>query len=138
MAKRSPWDLEILKNLNKNYSDFHFRPMSNSVSDFIVVMTTLPESEQANRIAKILVEEKLAACVQILPAMTSTYIWQDQLCQESEHLLLIKTIATNYSILSDKLRSLHPYQTPEIIAIPAIAIEQNYALWLSAACEKIS
>jgi len=138
MAKRSPWDLEILKNLNKNYSDFHFRPMSNSVSDFIVVMTTLPELEQANHIAQIIVAEKLAACVQILPAMTSTYIWQDQLCQESEHLLLIKTIATNYSILSDKLRSLHPYQTPEIIAIPAIAIEQNYALWLSAACEKIS
>ena len=138
MAKRSPWDLEILKNLNKNYSDFHFRPMSNSVSDFIVVMTTLPELEQANHIAQIIVAEKLAACVQILPAMTSTYIWQDQLCQESEHLLLIKTIATNYSILSDKLRSLHPYQTPEIIAIPAIAIEQNYALWLSAACDQIS
>ena len=98
-------------------------------SELIVVMTTFPDLNLANNIAKILVEEKLAACVQVMPSMTSTYIWDKKLCQESEHLVLIKTIATNYEALAARLRSLHPYEVPEIIALPAIAIEQNYLLW---------
>ena len=98
-------------------------------SELIVIMTTLPDLNQANNIAKILVEEKLAACVQTLPSMTSTYIWDGKLCQESEHLVLIKTIASNYEKLAARLLSLHPYEVPEIIALPATAVEQNYLLW---------
>ena len=98
-------------------------------SELIVVITTFPDLNLANNIAKTLVEEKLAACVQVLPTMTSTYIWDGKLCQESEHLVLIKTIASNYELLAARLRSLHPYEVPEIIAIPAIAVEQNYLLW---------
>ncbi|MFZ4555728.1 MAG: divalent-cation tolerance protein CutA [Pseudanabaena sp.] len=98
-------------------------------SELIVVMTTVPDLNLANDIAKTLVEEKLAACVQVLPSMTSTYIWDEKLCQESEHLVLIKTIASNYESLAARLSSLHPYEVPEIIALPAIAVEQNYLLW---------
>ncbi|WP_055077028.1 divalent-cation tolerance protein CutA [Pseudanabaena sp. 'Roaring Creek'] len=98
-------------------------------SELIVVMMTAPDLNLANDIAKMLIEEKLAACVQVLPAMTSTYIWDGQLCQESEHLVLIKTLANKYESLVARLTALHPYQVPEIIAIPAIAIEQNYLLW---------
>jgi uncharacterized protein involved in tolerance to divalent cations len=92
-------------------------------------MTTFPDLNLANNIAKILVEEKLAACIQVMPSMASTYIWDGKLCQESEHLVLIKTIVSNYESLEARLTSLHPYEVPEIIAIPAIAVEQNYLLW---------
>ena len=98
-------------------------------SELIVVMTTFPDLNLVNNIAKILVEEKLAVCVQVMPSMTSTYIWEGKLCQESEHLVLIKTIASNYESLAARLSSLHPYEVPEIIALPAIAVEQNYLLW---------
>jgi periplasmic divalent cation tolerance protein len=98
-------------------------------SELIVVMTTVPDLNLANDIAKTLVEEKLAACVQVLPSMTSTYIWDGKLCQESEHLVLIKTLASNYESLTARLSSLHPYEVPEIIALPAIAVAQNYLLW---------
>ena len=104
--------------------------MSSSEPTLIVVMTTLPEVNQANSIAKILVEEKLAACVQVMPSMTSTYMWQGELCQESEHLVLIKTLQANYEALSSRLRSLHPYETPEVIAIPAIAVDRDYLNWV--------
>ena len=98
-------------------------------TELIVVMTTVPDLNLANDIAKTLVEEKLAACVQVMPSMTSTYIWDGKLCQESEHLVFIKTIASNYESLAARLSSLHPYEVPEIIALSAIAVEQNYLLW---------
>ena len=98
-------------------------------SELIVIMTTFPDLELANSIAKTLVEEKLAACLQVMPSMTSTYLWDGKLCQDSEHLVFIKTIASNYELVVARLRSLHPYEVPEIIALPAIAVEQNYLLW---------
>jgi periplasmic divalent cation tolerance protein len=105
--------------------------MSSSEPTLIVIMTTCPDVNQAQNIANLLVTEKLAACVQVLPSMTSTYIWEGKLCHESEHLVLIKTLQTNYEVLVSKLRSLHPYETPEIIAIPAIAVDRDYLLWAS-------
>ncbi|MBD2189339.1 divalent-cation tolerance protein CutA [Pseudanabaena mucicola] len=108
--------------------------MPNSELEFIVVMTTLPDRNQADQLAKILVAEQLAACVQIMPSMTSFYMWDGKLCQEHEHLLLIKTVAKNYDALVVKLRSQHPYEVPEIMALPVIAIEDNYALWVKAMC----
>ncbi len=98
-------------------------------SELIVIMTTFPDLNLANDVARILVEEKLAACVQVLPSMNSTYIWDGKLCQESEHLVLIKTLTSNYESLAARLTVLHPYEVPEIIALPAIAVEQNYLLW---------
>ena len=103
--------------------------MSSSEPTLIVIMTTLPDVNQAGIIANLLVAEKLAACVQVLPSMTSTYMWEGELCHESEHLVLIKTLQTNYEMLASRLRSLHPYETPEIIAIPAIAVDRDYLLW---------
>jgi uncharacterized protein involved in tolerance to divalent cations len=97
-------------------------------------MTTLPDRNQANHIAKTLVESHLAACVQVMPSMTSTYIWEEKICQENEHLVLIKTVAANYEPLVAKLRSQHPYAVPEIIALPVTAIDDNYALWVKAMC----
>jgi len=105
--------------------------MSDPEATLIVIMTTLPDVNQAQSIANLLIEEKLAACVQIMPSLTSTYMWKGQLCHESEHLVLIKTLPANYETLRSRLRLLHPYETPEIIAIPAIAVDRDYLNWAS-------
>ncbi|MBD2179191.1 divalent-cation tolerance protein CutA [Pseudanabaena sp. FACHB-1998] len=105
--------------------------MTKSEPNLIVIMTTLPDPEQANNIAKILVTEKLAACVQVMPQMTSTYHWQGEICHDPEHLVLIKALPSKYEALASRLRSLHPYETPEIIALPAIAVDQSYLNWVT-------
>jgi len=103
--------------------------MPSSEQSLIVIMTTLPDMEQASNIAKILVEEGLAVCVQVMPRMTSIYRWQGEVCIEPEHLVLIKAIATQYDALANRLKSLHPYEIPEIIAMPAIAVDLDYLNW---------
>jgi periplasmic divalent cation tolerance protein len=98
-------------------------------SDLIIVMTTLPDQGTAQHLARILVDEHHAACVQILPGITSVYFWQGELCTEPEHLLMIKTLFNNYDDLEARLRSLHPYTEPEIVAIPVCAVSQGYLRW---------
>jgi periplasmic divalent cation tolerance protein len=98
-------------------------------SDLVIVMTTLPDQSTAQHLARILVDEHHAACVQILPGITSVYFWQGELCTESEHLLMIKTLFNNYGDLEARLRSLHPYTEPEIVAIPVCAVSQGYLRW---------
>ncbi|MEI6328306.1 MAG: divalent-cation tolerance protein CutA [Pseudanabaena sp.] len=100
-----------------------------SEQNLIVIMTTLPDMDQASNIAKILIEEGLAFCVQVMPSMTSIYRWKEEVCLEPEHLVLIKAIASNYEALAIRLKSLHPYEIPEIIAIPAIAVDRDYLNW---------
>jgi periplasmic divalent cation tolerance protein len=75
------------------------------------------------------VESCHAACVQIVPEISSTYYWQGEVCVDSEYLLLIKTLASKYAVLETELRSLHPYDEPEIVAIPASAVSQSYLQW---------
>jgi periplasmic divalent cation tolerance protein len=98
-------------------------------NELVIVMTTLPDQGTAQHLARILVDEHHAACVQILPGITSTYFWQGELCTESEHLLMIKTLLSNYAALEGRLRSLHPYTEPEIVAVPVIAVSQGYLRW---------
>jgi len=100
-----------------------------SEQNLIVIMTTLPDMDQASSVGKILVEEGLAVCVQVMPSMISIYRWKEEVCLEPEHLVLIKAIASNYDAFANRLKSLHPYETPEIIAIPAIAVERDYLNW---------
>jgi periplasmic divalent cation tolerance protein len=96
----------------------------------IVVLTTLPEYPAALRLAEELVGEKLAACVNILPLMTSVYEWKGRLEKGQEHLLLIKTSAERYRALEARIRSSHPYELPEIIALPVTAGLQAYLDWI--------
>jgi periplasmic divalent cation tolerance protein len=97
--------------------------------ELIVVMTTLPDQGMATRLSQILVEEHHAACVQVSPRIISTYFWQGEICTEPEFLLTIKTLFRNYEALEARLRSLHPYTEPEIIAIPIVAASQGYLRW---------
>ena len=98
----------------------------------LLVLTNLPERAAAERLADLLLEKRLAACVNILAPCRSVYRWQGAVRHDEEHPLLIKTTAERYPALEQALRNGHPYELPEIIAVP---IEQGlpaYLEWVAA------
>jgi len=105
--------------------------MSNT-ADALVVLTTLEKQEDGARLAALLVERELAACVQILPPMISIYRWQGAIETANEVLLLIKTTRAAYPRLEITIKENHPYQTPEIVALPVETGSDDYLNWLAA------
>lgn len=99
--------------------------------DPIVVFLTAPSGEEATRLADLLINAHLAACVQILPEMESVYRWQGQIERQSEILLIVKTASGKFAELEREVRALHSYETPEIVAVPIVAGSQPYLDWLS-------
>lgn len=97
----------------------------------LLVITNCPDEDCANAIALALVEEKLAACVNILPRVQSIYRWQGAVDSASEVPLLIKTLAAAYPALEQAIRQRHPYEVPEIIALPITAGLPAYLNWLA-------
>ncbi|MBL8427595.1 MAG: divalent-cation tolerance protein CutA [Dechloromonas sp.] len=100
--------------------------------DIRLVITNCPDEETANRIALAVVEAKLAACVNILPRVQSIYRWQGAVESAVEVPLLIKTTAAAYPALEAAIRESHPYDVPEIIALPITAGLPAYLNWLAA------
>jgi len=98
---------------------------------FHIVLTTCPDKACGERIAAALVEEGLAACVNILPAMQSIYIWKGQIENATEHQLIIKSPVTRFSAIQDRIQALHPYELPEIIAVPVADGLPGYLAWLN-------
>jgi periplasmic divalent cation tolerance protein len=98
--------------------------------EILLVMTNLPDRAVAERIAASLVTEGVAACVNVLTECTSFYRWEDKLNRTSEVPLLIKTTKAAYPRLQDALRKLHPYEVPEIIALPVKAGLPEYLNWV--------
>ena len=98
---------------------------------FQIVLTACPDAANAERIARILVEEGLTACVSILPPMQSIYMWKGQIESATEQLLIIKSLTTHFPAIRDRLRSLHPYELPEIIAVPIADGLPEYLAWLN-------
>ena len=98
--------------------------------DYIVVFITVPEIEVGENIAKILVEEKLAACVNITGKVNSTYFWQGNIENDDEYLLIIKTRKDKFEELEKKVKENHPYTVPEIIAIPIVLGSEDYLNWI--------
>ncbi|HVS18973.1 MAG TPA: divalent-cation tolerance protein CutA [Planctomycetota bacterium] len=99
-----------------------------------VVLTTAPDRDTALRLARGLVAERLAACAQVLPGLTSVYRWEGSVQEEGEVLLLIKTSAECLVALERWLCSAHPYDTPECVALAPERVEPRYLAWLEAAC----
>ena len=95
-----------------------------------IVLCTTPDREAAELIANTLVAEKLAACVNILPGVTSVYRWQGAIEQSEELLLVIKTSQTVWPMLVAQIQALHPYELPEIVAVPIKTGEAEYIQWL--------
>ena len=100
------------------------------MTEGIVVMTTTETQADGERLAHVLVEGNLAACVQVLPQMTSVYRWQGQIEYAKENLLLIKTTRDAYSRVEAALKGEHHYQTPEIVALTVEAGSPDYLSWL--------
>lgn len=103
--------------------------MDNS-SEAIVVMMTAASRDEASRIAEMLVDARLAACVQILPEIDSVYRWLGEVQREKEVLILAKTVASRFAEIESAVRALHSYETPEIIALPVTAVSEPYLKWL--------
>ncbi len=105
---------------------------------FIQVMTTTETKEQAEAIARCLVEEKLAACVQITAAIESTYIWKGRVEKSKEYLCLIKTREGLFRRVEDAIKKIHSYETPEIIAVPVLNGSTDYLQWMDESLAKQS
>lgn len=99
-------------------------------SDFVIVYCTCPDKDTAKKLAHLLVSQQLAACVNILPGITSVYTWQGQIESTQEHLLLIKSRNTHYPALETCLFKHHPYEVPEIIAVPIERGLPEYLEWV--------
>lgn len=91
-----------------------------------------PEAASAQAIAEALVGERLAACVNRLPGVRSTYRWQGEVTTDSEELLLIKTTAGRFEMLKARLLQLHPYELPELLAVPVVHGHDAYLDWVRA------
>ncbi len=102
-----------------------------AVPDYTVVLVTINSEAAAQSVAQVLVQEKLAACVNFFPVQ-SVYIWQGQLQQDPEWQLIIKTATQNFAALANRLTEIHPYDVPEILALPVQQGAQPYLNWLSA------
>lgn len=106
------------------------RPMS-ADSEVLLVMSSLPDRAAAQQLAHTLVERRLAACVSVLVPCTSVYRWRGAVEEAAEVPVLIKTTAGRYAELESVLRALHPYELPEIIAVPVVHGLPAYLDWVS-------
>jgi periplasmic divalent cation tolerance protein len=107
-------------------------------SEYVVVLTTLPADTDGPAFAHALVEERLAACVNLLPAMDSVYRWQGTVEHEHERQVIIKTTAPRVDALWQRVRDLHPYDVPEFIVIPVIDGNQVYLQWVADSTASVS
>ena len=96
----------------------------------IIVQVSVPNKETAELLAEHLVREKLVACAQIIPGMTSMYMWEDKLETESELLLVLKTFNTQFKTIVSVITEKHPYEVPEIISVRVSEMTRNYSLWM--------
>lgn len=100
------------------------------MTQVIVTLCTCPNKDTAEKIARLLVNSALAACVNILPNVTSIYSWQGQVESAEEHLLIIKSSQADYQAIETAIRSHHPYELPEIIAVPIERGLPEYINWI--------
>src|SRR4051794_6194523 len=100
--------------------------------DLILILTTMPDDDRARDLARTLVDERLAACVNVLPSMTSTYRWKEAIEVGTERQVVIKTTRARLAALEARLRALHPYELPEFVVVDAAASD-TYDSWVRGA-----
>ncbi len=98
--------------------------------EYVIVLSTLPANGDPPRLARTLIEERLAACVNILTAMISVYRWKEGIEQDSEHQLVMKTTKARVAALWERLRELHPYEVPEFVVLPVVDGNDAYLRWI--------
>jgi len=100
------------------------------MSEFIQVISTINDQAQAQEMARNLVGRKLAACVQVVGPIASTYSWKESIETDQEWMLICKTRGSLYETVEAAIRELHPYETPEIIAVPILQGSRGYLAWM--------
>src|SRR6266699_934791 len=103
-------------------------------ANILLALSTFPDAETARRISNQLITEKFAACANILPAIESIYRWKEKIESENETLVFFKLSEDRQSAFQEKLRSLHPYEVPEIIFIPVASGLPEYLHWVVENC----
>ena len=98
--------------------------------EYVIVLTTLPADADAVAFGRTLVEERLAACVNVLPAMDSVFRWEGQVERDSERQVILKTSRDRTSALWDRIRELHPYEVPEFVVLPILDGSDAYLRWV--------
>ncbi len=97
----------------------------------VVVFSTFPSPDKAAEVARVLVDERLAACANLAPGVRSIYRWEGKLCDDTETLAIIKTTHTRLDALIARLTALHPYDVPEVLALPVTAGSAPYLNWVA-------
>jgi periplasmic divalent cation tolerance protein len=110
--------------------------MSIDPTEAIVVFMTAADGAEARRLAELLIEKHLAACVQMLPEIESVYRWEGRIERQPEVLLLAKTTRAKFEELEREVRAVHSYETPEIVAVPITAGSSPYLRWLTDSLEE--
>lgn len=100
--------------------------------DFVIVLVTAGNQQEAELIGRALVEKKLAACCNIIGPITSIFYWEGRLCEEEELLLVIKSVKERFDQIVTTVKQVHSYTTPEIIALPIVAGATDYLNWVAA------
>ena len=100
------------------------------MADIVLVLTTVPDSDQGEVIARTLVEERLAACVNVLPPMTSIYRWRGVVERETERQMIIKTTQNRVPAVQARLAALHPYEVPEFLVLSVADSSSTYFEWV--------
>ena len=98
-------------------------------SEYSIIISTLPQKDMAKQIAKVLVEQRLAACVQMFP-IESVYLWKDEICEDGEILLFIKSRTDLFDKIVSTIREVHPYDVPEIVQTPISNGLPEYLKWI--------
>jgi len=101
------------------------------MTDLVIVLTTMPDDARSDEVARALVDERLAACVNVLPPMASTYRWRGAIERETERQLVIKTTRDRLQALETRMRKLHPYELPEFLVLNVEAASIAYAGWVA-------
>ena len=102
-------------------------------AEYVLVFTTLPQDADPAAFARALVDERLAACVNLLPPMESIYRWEGSVERETERQLIIKTTRERTLALWDRVRELHPYEVPEFVVVPIVDGNDAYLRWIAEA-----
>ena len=100
----------------------------------LLAISTFPDAETANRIAHALIAEKFAACANIIPAVHSIYRWKDKIETAGEVMVFFKTTPDRQAAFQEKLRSLHPYEVPEIVLVSVVTGLSDYLRWVIENC----
>jgi periplasmic divalent cation tolerance protein len=131
MRRRKYRVLRFAREYKKNSESTRGNLVTNP-SSFVIVLSTVPADQDPTLLATTLVEEHLAACVNVLSPMRSIYRWEGKVEQATEHQLVIKTTAVRVEAVTARLASLHPYDVPEVLVLSVAAGAESYLQWLQA------